>query len=67
MIVCHCNVITCGELRKAAAELCDTDPYAIVTPGTLFRACGARPQCGCCMPRVADLIVEVLDEFELAG
>lgn len=61
MIVCHCNVISCKDIRKAASQICEADPYRVVTPGSLFRACGVRPQCGCCLMRVAELIVEVVD------
>lgn len=67
MIICHCNVITCGDIRRATSEICLADPYAVLTPGALFRACGARPQCGCCLTRVADLIVEAIGDRDEAA
>src|SRR5262245_12260507 len=61
MIVCQCNVLCCSDIRNAAEAILRDDPYAVVTPGTVFRCCGVRPQCGGCMPSVAGQIVAVVD------
>lgn len=58
MIICHCNVISCGDLRKAVDELRGEDAHAMVTPAGVFRCCGKRPRCGSCMPLVSGLIRE---------
>ena len=51
MIVCICNRITEGELRKAARAGC-------TTPDTAYACLGCEAQCGCCL----DYAQELLDE-----
>lgn len=60
MIICQCNVISCGDLRKAVGDLRSDEPHALVTPARVFRCCGKRPRCGTCMPLVTGLIQEEL-------
>ncbi len=49
MYVCICNALKDKQLTAAAAD--DARTVAQV-----FRRCGARPQCGKCLPDVAALI-----------
>ncbi|WP_409755662.1 bacterioferritin-associated ferredoxin [Aestuariivirga sp.] len=63
MIVCHCNVIACSEIRKAVREL-GGEAGGLVTPGQIFKCCGRRPQCGGCMSHVSSLIVSELDRMK---
>ncbi len=58
MIVCHCNVIACTDIRRSVAELSEGKQLAMVTPSMVFKCCGARPQCGGCMTTVTRLISE---------
>ena len=60
MYVCICNALRDREV-KAAAEQPETGTVADV-----FRACGARPQCGKCLPMVADMIEASRDETGVA-
>ena len=60
MIVCHCNVIACSDIRKAVKGLLDSEPQGIVTPGRVFKCCGRRPQCGGCMENVSAIIASEL-------
>jgi bacterioferritin-associated ferredoxin len=60
MIVCHCNVIACTEIRASVRMILGDDQVAVVTPGQVFKCCGARPQCGGCMINVSDVIAEEL-------
>lgn len=49
MYVCICNALRDRELSAAAAS--DAKSVADV-----FRRCGRRPQCGKCLPDVAEMI-----------
>lgn len=62
MMVCHCNVIACGEVRQAVRTLRSADAHGVVTPGRVFSCCGKRPNCGSCMPLIASLIAETVAE-----
>lgn len=48
MIVCICNALNDRAVHEAA---CDAHSVADV-----FRRCGRRPQCGKCLPDVAEII-----------
>jgi bacterioferritin-associated ferredoxin len=58
MIVCSCNVLTRARILSAATALADADPLRPITPGRLFRAMGARPQCGTCFSFIRTIISE---------
>ncbi len=58
MIVCSCNVLTRERIAAAAEELSAEDPLRPVTPGRLFRALGARPQCGTCFATVRRIVAD---------
>jgi bacterioferritin-associated ferredoxin len=51
MIVCICNRITEGEVRKAARD-------GAATPEAAYARAGCEVQCGCCL----DYAQEVIDE-----
>ncbi len=56
MIVCSCNVLTRARIVTAALDLAAADPARPITPGRLFRALGARPQCGTCFSVIRGII-----------
>jgi bacterioferritin-associated ferredoxin len=56
MIVCSCNVITLESIRTAIKGLTSGPELVVITPGTVYRELGFRPQCGTCLRRVAKLI-----------
>ena len=58
MIVCSCNVLTGDRILAAAETLAREDSGRPVTPGRLFRALGARPQCGTCFPTVRRIVAD---------
>jgi bacterioferritin-associated ferredoxin len=58
MIICSCNVLTKARIVAAAELLAREDPFRPVTPGRLFRALGARPQCGTCFSLVRRLVAD---------
>lgn len=61
MYVCICNALREKELQAAAA-----DP-AVKAVGCVFKRCDARPQCGRCLPDVAEMIAaNRLDAGDLA-
>ena len=60
MIVCHCNVIHCHEIRRSVAEMRGRDAHCVVTPGIVFKNCGKRPNCGNCMPLFAAVLSEAV-------
>lgn len=56
MYVCSCNVITAHQIKHAIAQLRETDPVRVLTPGLIYRFLGFRPKCGSCLPHVSLLI-----------
>lgn len=58
MIVCSCNVLTKSRIRAAAEALAAEDPFRPITPGRLFRALGARPNCGTCFATIRSIIAD---------
>ena len=58
MIVCSCSVLTKDRILAAATALAAQDPSRPVTPGRLFRALGARPQCGTCFVTVRRIVAD---------
>jgi len=48
MYVCICNALKDRQLAAAAQDA--------KSVGEVFRRCDARPQCGKCLPDVAELI-----------
>lgn len=58
MIVCSCNVLTKARILEAAEALAKASPDRPVTAGRLFRALGARPQCGTCFVSVRRIVAD---------
>lgn len=58
MIVCSCNVLTKTRIRQTAEDLASQDPGRPITPGRLFRALGARPQCGTCFSVIRTIVAD---------
>jgi bacterioferritin-associated ferredoxin len=58
MIVCSCAVLTKALVLAAAKALARELPYRPVTAGRVFRALGARPQCGICYGPIRRIIAE---------
>ena len=63
MILCHCSILTCRDVREAVDVIRGPDGLGVVTPGAVFRQCGKRPCCGCCMPQI---VAEIHDHFSIA-
>ncbi|MEM7427626.1 MAG: (2Fe-2S)-binding protein [Pseudomonadota bacterium] len=62
MIVCHCNVLKCAQIRRAIGETMGDDGLGLATPGAVFKTLGHRPDCGNCMGHFNRLIAEELED-----
>ncbi len=49
MIVCSCTGVTDRDIREAIAWMRASDPYALITPGKIYRALGTSAECGGCI------------------
>ena len=58
MIICSCNVLTKARIQAAAESLAAEDPFRPITPGRLFRALSARPNCGTCFSTIRSIVAE---------
>jgi bacterioferritin-associated ferredoxin len=58
MIICSCNVITKARILAAAEDVARERPGLPVTPGRIFRALAARPQCGTCFVMIRRIIAD---------
>ena len=58
MIVCSCNVLTRARIQATAEALAAEDPFRPITPGRLFRALGARPNCGTCFSLIRNIVAD---------
>ncbi len=56
MIICHCNVISSKDIESAIERLLEVGPDTVITPTTVFRDCGKRPDCGNCIKEFVDTI-----------
>lgn len=56
MIVCSCNILSCGDLRQGVEALLAEDLHAVLTPGKVYGCLGKRVKCGGCMPNSVDII-----------
>lgn len=54
MIICSCSRVTDHDIHQAIAWMRASDPYALVTPGKIYRALGKTPQCGGCIRLFVD-------------
>lgn len=48
MYVCICNALKDRQIKAEASD--------VKSVGEVFRRCGARPQCGKCLPDIAKMI-----------
>lgn len=64
MILCSCTVLTKAQLQAAVTDMLHQDPYAVITPGRLFHACGRRMECARCAGLVD---TEIARELERHG
>lgn len=60
MFVCVCNAIN----DRTVSEVLARSPQ-IGTPAALHRACGSKPQCGRCLPSMAEMIEDARAEASL--
>lgn len=58
MILCSCNTLATSEMRAAAERLRSETPSLPVSPGRVFHALGARPQCGTCITLIRQTLME---------
>ncbi len=58
MIVCSCNVLARSRILAAAQMLAAEDAFRPITPGRLFKALGARPNCGTCFTTIRKVIAD---------
>jgi bacterioferritin-associated ferredoxin len=49
MIVCSCARVTDRDIHQAIAWMRASDPYALITPGKIYRALGKSAKCGGCI------------------
>lgn len=52
MFVCICNALNDQTVRTIVASGAGT------SPGAILRAAGCKPQCGRCLPDMAEMITE---------
>jgi bacterioferritin-associated ferredoxin len=62
MIVCSCTLITSKDIAEAVATIRTKDPFAVLTPGLIYRTLGKRPSCGSCLPLITKLMVSYDEE-----
>lgn len=67
MIVCHCNVITLGEILAVVDALIDADPWRVVTPGLVYMTLGKRGRCCGCFPNAVRAIEERVEARRAAA
>jgi bacterioferritin-associated ferredoxin len=58
MIVCSCSVLSKANITATAQMLAKAEPGRPVTPGRIFRALGARPQCGTCFSLIRQIVAD---------
>ncbi|BBE73598.1 (2Fe-2S)-binding protein [Oharaeibacter diazotrophicus] len=63
MIVCHCNVITDRDIRRAVFDLLSADPHRLLTPGLVYMTLGRRGRCCGCFPNAISVIRAAAAEY----
>jgi bacterioferritin-associated ferredoxin len=58
MIVCQCNVLSGDALAEAIADMRARPEPTVITPGLVFKCCGAKFQCSGCMALVTQVIAQ---------
>ncbi len=62
MIVCSCNVLNDGTIRRAA----ESRPACVARVSEVFERLGCRPQCGRCASAIRRVIRESVAEDGLS-
>jgi bacterioferritin-associated ferredoxin len=60
MIVCHCNIIHCHDIRGAAQSVQARSGCESVAAGKVFRELGMKPNCARCVPLMTSVIDDAL-------
>ena len=56
MIVCSCNVLSDGDVRRCL----DPGPDCPLTPAQVYRCLGCRPECGHCARTIRAIMDQAL-------
>ena len=67
MIICHCNVITDGDISRALLYLLNLPDAPIPTPGLVYRALSHRFNCCSCAPVAVETIYAARERLEKQG
>lgn len=67
MIICQCNVITDGDIRRALLYLLNLPEPPIPTPGLVYRCLEQKFNCCSCAPLAVETIYRAMDELERQG
>ncbi len=67
MIVCHCNVITDGDINRALLYLLNLPEAPIPTPGLVYRTLNHRFNCCSCAPVAVETIYAAMERLEKQG
>jgi hypothetical protein len=67
MIVCHCNVISDGDISRALLYLLNLPDAPIPTPGLVYRTLNHRFNCCSCAPVAVETIYTAMERLEEQG
>lgn len=67
MIVCHCNRIQDGEIRRGCLELLSSNPNASITAVAVYNGLAKKPRCGGCLTLATGIIQGCLAECRLSA
>ncbi len=67
MIVCHCNVISDGDISRALLYLLNLPDAPIPTPGLVYRTLNHRFNCCSCAPVAVETIYAAMERLEKQG
>lgn len=67
MIVCHCNVISDGDINRALLYLLNLPEAPIPTPGLVYRTLNHRFNCCSCAPVAVETIYDAMERLEKQG
>ena len=67
MIICHCNVITDGDISRALLYLLNLPDAPIPTPGLVYRTLRHRLNCCSCAPVAVETIYAAMERLEKQG
>jgi bacterioferritin-associated ferredoxin len=61
MIVCHCNLLSQGEIEAAVEKLLRDDPWQLIVPSKVYHSMQIRGRCCGCFPDVVEIIAAVTE------